>query len=37
LLTPEAVLAGMGAANKKTLFQQLGAAAARAYGVDAKW
>src|SRR5688500_18734974 len=36
LLTPEAVLAGLGAANKKTLFQQLGTAAARAYGVDAK-
>ncbi|AQR74660.1 PTS sugar transporter subunit IIA [Sphingomonas sp. LM7] len=36
LLTPEAVLAGMAAANKKTLFQQLGAAAANAYEVDAR-
>ncbi|MDV3458586.1 PTS IIA-like nitrogen regulatory protein PtsN [Sphingomonas sp. HF-S4] len=36
LLTPEAVLAGMAAANKKTLFQQLGAAAANAYDLDAK-
>lgn len=36
LLTPEAVLAGMAAANKKTLFQQLGAAAANAYELDAK-
>ncbi|TGX53306.1 PTS lactose transporter subunit IIC [Sphingomonas gei] len=36
LLIPEAVLAGLGATNKKTLFQQLGTAAARAYGVDAK-
>lgn len=36
LLVPEAVLAGVTAANKKALFQQLGAAAARAYGVDAK-
>lgn len=36
LLTPEAVLAGVGAANKKILFQQLGQAAARAYGLDAR-
>ncbi len=36
LLTPEAVLADLGAANKKTLFQQLGTAAARAYDLDAK-
>jgi nitrogen PTS system EIIA component len=36
LLTPEAVLAGMAAANKKSLFQQLGGAAARAYDLDAK-
>ncbi|MET0307108.1 MAG: PTS sugar transporter subunit IIA [Sphingomonas sp.] len=36
LLAPEAVLAGVTAANKKALFQQLGAAAARAYAVDAK-
>lgn len=36
LLTPEAVLAGVGAANKKTLFQHLGAAAARAYGLDGR-
>lgn len=35
LLVPEAVVAGMGAATKKALFQQLGAAAARAYGLDA--
>ncbi|UYY57335.1 PTS IIA-like nitrogen regulatory protein PtsN [Sphingomonas sp. S2-65] len=34
LLTPEAVLAGVGTANKKTLFQHLGSAAARAYGLD---
>jgi nitrogen PTS system EIIA component len=36
LLTPEAVLAGVGAANKKMLLQQLGAAAHRAYGFDAR-
>jgi PTS system nitrogen regulatory IIA component len=36
LLVPEAVLAGVTAVNKKALFQQLGAAAARAYGLDAK-
>ncbi|RYD47309.1 MAG: PTS lactose transporter subunit IIC, partial [Sphingomonadales bacterium] len=35
LLVPEAVVAGMSAATKKALFQQLGAAAARAYGLDA--
>jgi PTS system nitrogen regulatory IIA component len=34
LLTPEAVLAGVGAANKKLLFQHMGAAATRAYGLD---
>lgn len=34
LLVPEAVVAGMGAATKKALFQQLGAAAASAYGLD---
>ncbi|UZK65236.1 PTS sugar transporter subunit IIA [Sphingomonas sp. M1-B02] len=36
LLVPEAVLAGLGAANKKTLFQQLGGAAHKAYGLDAR-
>jgi len=36
LLTPDAVLSALAAANRKTLFQQLGAAAARAYGLDAK-
>ena len=36
LLVPEAVLAGVTASNKKALFQQLGAAAAAAHGVDAK-
>jgi nitrogen PTS system EIIA component len=36
LLTPEAVQSGVSAANKKTLFQQLGAAASRAYGLDAR-
>ncbi|MBC9034587.1 PTS sugar transporter subunit IIA [Sphingomonas sp. JC676] len=36
LLVPEAVLAGVTAGNKKALFQQLGAAAARAYALDAK-
>lgn len=35
LLVPEAVVAGMGAATKKALFQQLGVAAARAYGLEA--
>jgi PTS system nitrogen regulatory IIA component len=36
LLTPEAVLAGVSLANKKALFQQLGAAAARVHGLDAR-
>ena len=36
LLTPDAVLSTLVAGNKKALFQQLGAAAARAYGLDAK-
>ena len=36
LLVPEAVLADMAAASKKPLFQQLGAAAARAYDVEAR-
>jgi nitrogen PTS system EIIA component len=36
LLVPESVLAGIGAANKKILFQQLGIAAERAYGLDPK-
>lgn len=36
LLTPDAVLSTLAAGNKKALFQQLGAAAARAYGLDAK-
>jgi len=36
LLTPEAVLAGVGTANKKTLFQHLGSAAARVYGLEAR-
>lgn len=36
LLVPEAVLAGVAAGNKKALFQQLGAAAARAYDLDPK-
>jgi nitrogen PTS system EIIA component len=36
LLTPEAVLSGVIAGNKKTLFQQLSQAGERAYGVDAK-
>ena len=35
LLAPEAVAAGLAAASKKTLFQQLGALAARAHGLDA--
>ena len=34
LLTPEAVVDGLGVASKKALFQQLGAIAARAYGLD---
>lgn len=36
LITPEAVVLALGAGNKKSLFQQLGAAASRAYGLDAK-
>lgn len=36
LLTPDAVLSALPANNKKTLFQQIGAVAARAYGLDAK-
>lgn len=35
LLTPDAVLSGVSTSNKKTLFQQLGAAAAKAYGLGA--
>jgi PTS system nitrogen regulatory IIA component len=34
LLMPEAVVAGMSATTKKALFQQLGAAASKAYGLD---
>jgi PTS system nitrogen regulatory IIA component len=34
LLTPEAVLSELAVGNKKTLFAQLGAAAARAYDLD---
>lgn len=36
LLVPEAVLSGVSASSKKALFQQLGAAAERAYGLDAR-
>jgi PTS system nitrogen regulatory IIA component len=36
LLAPEAVLSGVSAASKKALFQQLGAAAERGYGLDAR-
>ena len=36
LLAPEAVVAGLTIGNKKALFQQLGAVAARAYGLDAR-
>jgi nitrogen PTS system EIIA component len=36
LLVPEAIASAMPAANKKALFQHLGAVAARAYGLDAK-
>jgi PTS system nitrogen regulatory IIA component len=36
LLTPEAVVDGLGVASKKTLFQQLGGIAASAYGLDAR-
>jgi PTS system nitrogen regulatory IIA component len=35
LIAPDAVLADLAVANKKTLFGALGVAAARAYGVDA--
>ena len=34
LLTPDAIVAGLSAGNKKTLFHQLGQIAARAYGLD---
>jgi PTS system nitrogen regulatory IIA component len=34
LLTPEAVVDGLGVASKKALFQQLGAIAASAHGLD---
>jgi nitrogen PTS system EIIA component len=34
LLAPDAVVAGLSAGNKKTLFHQLGQVAARAYGLD---
>lgn len=36
LLTQEATVSALAVANKKTLFQQLGAVAARAYDLDAK-
>lgn len=36
LLAPEAVVAGLTIGNKKALFQQLGAVAARAYDLDAR-
>lgn len=36
LLVPDAVVSSLAATNKKTLFQQIGAVAARAYGLDAK-
>jgi len=36
LVRPEAVAEGLAAASKKVLFQQLGALAATAYGIDAK-
>jgi PTS system nitrogen regulatory IIA component len=36
LLTPDAVVSTLAVSNKKALFQQLGAVAARAYGLDAK-
>ncbi len=36
LLSPESVLADLGATSKKALFQQLGAAAERAWGLDAR-
>lgn len=34
VLAPEAVAAGLSAANRKKLFQELGQIAARAYGLD---
>lgn len=34
LLVPEAVVEGLAAAGKKAMFQQLGAAAGKAYGLD---
>lgn len=36
LLSPDAIAAGLSLTSKKALFQQLGAIAARAYGLDAK-
>jgi len=36
LLVPEGVLAGVSASSKKALFKELGAAAARAWGLDAR-
>lgn len=36
LLTPETILSGLTPRTKKTLFQQLAAAAGPAYGLDAK-
>lgn len=36
LLSPESVLADLGATSKKALFQQLGAATERAWGLDAR-
>ena len=36
LLTPDAIVAGVSAASKKALFQQIGVAAERAYGLDAR-
>lgn len=36
LLVPEAVLSGVSVASKKALFTALGAAAAQAYGLDAR-
>jgi len=36
LLVPEAVVSGIGMASKKALFQQLGALAERAHGLDAR-
>lgn len=35
LLVPEAVVSGISVTTKKALFQQLGGAAAKAYGLDA--